>query len=129
MSLIDNLGPLYRRLYDFIRDTIAATGQSPSLREMAAHMRCGLSTLATMLKELVRLKIIRWLRGRPRGVELLDESRVMPHIEASLGMISVAYPSQTYTYTPEEWRLIQAAGDAASAQLESLDPAWFGRAG
>ena len=69
------LGATGRKIYDFIRDTQAATGLVPSVREIRAAV--GVSSIGTVgywLDRLETLNLIRRDSGKNRSIQLRGES-------------------------------------------------------
>jgi repressor LexA len=73
------LGATGQKIYDFIRDTQAATGLVPSVREIRAAV--GVSSIGTVgywLDRLEALNLIRRDSGKNRSIQLRGESPTVP---------------------------------------------------
>jgi repressor LexA len=73
------LGATGQKIYDFIRDTQAATGLVPSVREIRAAV--GVSSIGTVgywLDRLETLNLIRRDAGKNRSIQLRGESPTVP---------------------------------------------------
>ncbi len=73
------LGATGQKIYDFIRDTHAATGLVPSVREIRAAI--GVSSIGTVgywLDRLEALNLIRRDAGKNRSIQLRGESPTVP---------------------------------------------------
>jgi repressor LexA len=73
------LGATGQKIYDFIRDTQAATGLVPSVREIRAAV--GVSSIGTVgywLDRLEALNLIRRDAGKNRSIQLRGESPTVP---------------------------------------------------
>jgi repressor LexA len=72
---VDGLGATGQKIYDFIRDTQAATGLVPSVREIREAV--GVSSIGTVgywLDKLETLSLIRRDSGKNRSIQLRGES-------------------------------------------------------
>jgi len=106
---------LYRKqkqILEYLRKYISKHGYSPTLQEIADHMK--LSSLATVhehLQTLAKKGVIKRFEGAVRGMEIIDhkigealegiELPLMGFIAAGKPIEAIADPTQTITVSPE----------------------------
>lgn len=66
------LDPTAQSAYQFVRHYWDKYGEAPSQREIAEACFIAKGTVSGCLDRLVKANLIRVIRGRPRGIRLLD---------------------------------------------------------
>ena len=113
---VDGLGATGQKIYDFIRDTQAATGLVPSVREIREAV--GVSSIGTVgywLDKLETLNLIRRDSGKNRSIQLRGESPTV-----SVPLVGDQIAEDDYVVVREQ--PTAEHGDIVAALVPSYDP-------
>ncbi len=62
--------PHQLQAFDFVRDRLTETGYAPTIRELAGHLRCGVSNAHAVIEQLAEAGHLIRTAGRHRGLAL-----------------------------------------------------------
>ncbi len=93
---------------DFIKRYVAQWGQSPSIGEVAAALGVSRKRAHELIHQLAREEMIRHVRGKTRGISLIDQGEEISEADMLLRLAS------------EGWKIVNDAGTLTKNGLISL---------
>src|SRR5262245_24334921 len=121
------LSPRQRQVLTLVTEEVRRRGRAPSLRDLGQRLG-GLSPAAVhlLLDALAQKGYLRWPRGRPQEVELLQPARALPTLGLwrvpVVGTIAAGAPIDAFE-EPEDFVVVEGErvrGGAAGASLFAL---------
>lgn len=82
-----------KEILDFIRQSIETEGMPPTYQEIADRFKVQIGTIQEHLDALENKGEIQRLKGRPRGIRLMEESRISPRSIAFVGETTAGLPA------------------------------------